>query len=88
MNVPDTVADPLIVTTFDAQLPFTPAGKPLKVAPVAPVVAYVMVVKAVLIQRVWILLPVPELSAMVLSGVTVMVPVFDILPQPHVKVIV
>ena len=32
------VGVPLIVTTLLAQTPVTPVGKPLKVAPVAPVV--------------------------------------------------
>ena len=34
----DAVGVPLMVTTFAAQLPVTPGGRPLKVAPVAPVV--------------------------------------------------
>ena len=50
VNVPDTVGVPLMVTTLDAQLPVTPVGKPVIVAPVAPVVAYVVVVIAVLIH--------------------------------------
>ena len=33
--VPDVVGVPLIVTTLAAQLPVTPAGNPLNVAPVA-----------------------------------------------------
>ena len=32
------LGEPLIVTTFAAHEPFTPAGKPVTVAPVAPVV--------------------------------------------------
>ena len=39
VNGPDAVGVPLIVTTFAAQLPVTPAGNPVTVAPVAPVVA-------------------------------------------------
>jgi len=39
VNAPETVGVPLMVTTFDAQLPVTPVGKPVTVAPVAPVVA-------------------------------------------------
>ena len=39
VNAPDTVGVPLMVTTFDAQPPVTPAGNPVIVAPVAPVVA-------------------------------------------------
>ena len=37
-NEPDAVGVPLIVTTLANQLPVTPDGNPLKVAPVAPVV--------------------------------------------------
>jgi hypothetical protein len=39
VNVPDTEGAPVMVTTFDAQLPVTPVGKPVTVAPVAVVVA-------------------------------------------------
>ena len=38
-KVPEAEGVPLMVTTLAAQLPVTPAGKPLKVAPVASVVA-------------------------------------------------
>jgi hypothetical protein len=44
LNVPDAVGVPLIVATLPAQVPVTPAGKPAKVAPVAPVVAKLIVV--------------------------------------------
>ena len=71
-----------------AQLPVTPAGSPLKVAPVAPVVEYVMLVIAVLIQTVCALVPAAEVSVMVLFGVTVIVPVAVTTPQPPVKVTV
>ena len=57
-----------MVTVLAAQEPVTPAGKPANVAPVAPVVAKVMVVIGVLIQTVWL---VP--AAIVFCGVTVMV---------------
>ena len=56
---------PLIVTTFNAQLPVTPAGKPVKLAPVAPVVLYVMLVMAVLIHTVCALVPSAEVKVMV-----------------------
>ena len=36
---PAAVGVPLIVTTLAAQVPVTPAGSPVTVAPVAPVVA-------------------------------------------------
>ena len=39
VNGPDTEGVPLIVTTFASHVPVTPAGKPVNVAPVAPVVA-------------------------------------------------
>jgi hypothetical protein len=39
VKVPDTEGVPVMVTTFDAQLPVTPVGKPVTVAPVAVVVA-------------------------------------------------
>ena len=38
VNVPDAVGVPLIVTTLLDHAASTPAGKPAKVAPVAPVV--------------------------------------------------
>jgi hypothetical protein len=54
LNVPAAVGVPLIVATLPAHVPVTPAGKPEKVAPVAPVVAKLIVVIAVLIQTVWV----------------------------------
>ena len=51
-----------MVATFDAQAPETPAGKPLNVAPVAVVVAYVIFVMAVLIHLVWELVPTAEVK--------------------------
>ena len=63
----------------------TPAGKPVAVPmPVAPVVAIVMLVSAVLIHRVGVLDGAPA----VLFGVTVIVPVALTVPQPPVKGIV
>ncbi len=76
---------PLIVTTPPAKLPVTPVGNPLKVAPVAPVVVYVMLVTALLIHTVCASVPTAELNVIVLSGVTVMVPVAFTLPQPPVS---
>ena len=72
-----------MVATLPAQDPVTPAGKPEKVAPVAPVVAYVIVVMAELIQTVWL---VP--GAIVFNGVTVIVPVVVAAGQPPVVVTV
>ena len=77
-----------MVTTLEAHAPETPDGKPLNVAPVAPVVEYVIFVMAVLIQTVWLSVPTAEVSVIVLFAVTVMVPVLVILPQPPVRVIV
>ena len=57
-----------MVTTFAAQEPVTPAGKPVTVAPVAPVVANVMLVNGELIQTVR-LLP----AETVFNGLTVTV---------------
>ena len=63
-----------MVITFPDQVAETPAGKlfppdtPLLAMPVAPVVAIVMFVKALLIHKVW-LFPAP--AAAVLFGVTV-----------------
>ena len=57
-----------------AQLPVTPAGSPLKVAPVAPVVEYVILVMAVLIHTDWVLVPGADESVTVLLAVTVIVP--------------
>ena len=52
MKGPETDGIPLIVTTFPDQAPDTPVGKPEKVAPVAPVVAKVILVIGLLIQTV------------------------------------
>jgi hypothetical protein len=49
---PATLGVPLIVTTLAAQEPVTPVGRLVTVAPVAPVVEYVIGVIAVLIQTV------------------------------------
>src|SRR6185295_9468139 len=85
---PVTVGVPLIVTTLAAHGPVTPAGRPVKVAPVAPVVPYVMLAIAVLIQTVCASVPAADVSVMVLFGVTVIVPLAVITPQPPVSVTV
>jgi hypothetical protein len=60
----------------------TPVGKPVGVPiPVAPVVVCVMVVMALLIQMVGV----DEATLVVLSGLTVIVPVADTVPQPPVS---
>ncbi len=82
MNVPEAVGVPEIVIVFEDHAAVTPAGKPVAVPiPVAPVVPCVMLVNAVLIQRVGVLEAVPA----VLSGVTVIVPVAFTVPQPPVN---
>ena len=76
---------PLIVIVFEDHAAVTPAGKPVAVPiPVAPVVAIVMLVRAVLIQRVGVLDGAPA----VLFGVTVIVPVAVFVPPVQPPVIV
>ena len=76
-----------MVIVLEAQCADTPAGKPLApvtpsfVIPVAPVVAMVILVNAVLIQRVGV----DEGAPAVLLAVTVIVPVAFTLPQPPVN---
>ena len=82
------VGVPLIVATLLAQDPVTPVGKPLNVAPVAPVVEYVILVIAVFTHLIWAFVPPAEVKETVLAGVTVIVPVAVIAPQPPVKVTV
>jgi hypothetical protein len=82
VNVPDAVGVPLIVIVPPAKAAVTPAGKPVAVPmPVAPVVAWVIAVKAVLIQSVGVV----EAAPAVLAGVTVMVPVAFTVPHPPVS---
>ena len=71
-----------MVMVFDAKAAVTPDGNPVAVPiPVAPVVAWVMFVNAVLIHKVGD----EEAAPAVLFGVTIMVPVAITLPQPPVK---
>jgi hypothetical protein len=85
---PATIGVPLIVTTFAAHDPDTPVGRFVTVAPVAPVVEYVIGVIAVFIQTVWLVVVAPDVLVTVLLAVTAMVPVVDIVPQPPVNVTV
>ena len=71
--MPEVVGVPLIVMLFAVQLPVTPGGKPVKVAPVALVVLYVIFVMAVLIHFVCMLDPAAEVNTEVLVGVTMTV---------------
>ena len=77
-----------MVTTLAAHAPVTPAGKPLNVAPVAPVVEYVIFVIAVLIHTVCDEVAGAEVKVIVLFAVTVMLPFAVTEPQPPVKVTV
>ena len=70
------------------KVPVTPAGKPANVAPVAPVVLYVIGVIAVSTQTVWLFVLGAEVSVMVLLGRTMMVPLAVTFPQPPVRVTV
>ncbi len=84
-KVPLAVGVPLIVIVFVAHAAVTPAGKPVGAPmPVAPVVACVMLVNAVLIHKVGVEEAVPA----VLAGVTVIVPEAFAVPQPPVNGIV
>jgi hypothetical protein len=82
LNAPPAVGVPLIVMVLAAQAAVTPEGKPVAAPiPVAPVVAMVIAVRAVLIQSVGDEEAVPA----VFAAVTVIVPVAFTLPQPPVK---
>ena len=71
-----------MVIVLDAHAAVTPAGNPVAVPiPVAPVVVWVTLVKAVLIFNVGLELAAPT----VLSADTFMVPVALTLPEPPVK---
>ena len=71
-----------MVIVLDAHAAVTPAGNPVAVPiPVAPVVACVIFVNAVLIHKVGVL----DAAPAVLFGVTVIVPVAFTLPQPPVN---
>jgi hypothetical protein len=70
-----------MVIVFEDHEAFTPAGNPVVVPmPVAPVVVWVIAVRAVFIQSVGV----DEATLTVLFGVTVIVPVALIVPQPPV----
>jgi len=55
--VPEAVGVPEMVMLPPEKVPVTPAGKPENVAPVAPVVLYVIGVIAVFTQTVWLFVP-------------------------------
>ena len=72
-----------MVIVFDAHAAVTPAGRPVAAPiPVAPVVVWVIAVRAVLIHKVGE----EDAALTVLFGVTVIVPVaFKTGPQPPVS---
>ena len=71
-----------MVIVLDAHAAVTPAGNPVAVPiPVAPVVVWVIAVKAVFILTLGLELAAPT----VLSAVTFIVPVALTLPEPPVK---
>ena len=71
-----------MVITSEDQAAETPAGNPVAVPmPVAPVVACVIFVNAVLIHKVGVL----DAAPAVLAEVTVIVPVAFTVPQPPVN---
>jgi len=88
LKVPATVGVPeMVMLPLEKKVPLTPVGKPENVAPVAPVVLYVIDVIAVFTQTVWLSVPGAEVRVMVLLGRTMMVPVAAVtLPQPPVPV--
>ena len=85
MNVPDADGVPDIVISSDDQDALTPDGKPVaEPIPVAPVVAWVISVNAVLIHNVGVL----DAEPTVLFAVPFIVPVAFTLPHPPVNGIV
>ena len=81
--MPLTIGVPIMVTVLFAHEPLTPAGKPVNVAPVAPVVVSVILLITLLIHTVWL---VP--ATIVFNGLTVIVPVVEAGGQPPVVVTV
>ena len=78
--MPVAVGVPLIVATLLAQLAVRPAGKPLKVAPVAPVVAYVIVAIGELMQIDCASVPTADVRLTVLVGLIVSTPLTLVVP--------
>ncbi len=56
-----------MVMSPSEKVPVTPSGKPENVAPVAPVVLYVIGVIAVFTQTVWLSVPGAEVSVMMVG---------------------
>jgi len=80
------VGEPLIVMFPAEKEPVTPGGRPVNVAPVAPVDVYIILAMGELRQAVWVLLA--DVRVMVLTGLTVMEPVAVTVPHPPVRVTV
>jgi len=78
--------EPLIVIFPAEYVPLTPEGSPLNVAPVAPVDEYVILAIGEFKQTVWVLLP--DVRVIVLTVLTVIVPVAVTVPHPPVRVTV
>jgi len=70
-----------MVMTPPEKLLTKPVGKPVTVAPVAPMVLYVISVIAVPTQTLWLFVPDAEVRVMAVLGCTVMVPVAVTSPQ-------
>ena len=66
--MPAAVGVPLMVTVLEAQAPATPGGRPVTVAPVAPVVVYVIESMAEPRHIDWLLVPGRELRVMPQTG--------------------
>ena len=80
--MPDAVGVPEMMVVLPAQAAVTPAGSPLDAPiPVAPVVVWVILVSAVLIQSVGV----AEAADTVLFCVTFIVPVAFTVPHPPVN---
>jgi hypothetical protein len=77
-----------MVMTPPEKLLTKPVGKPVTVAPVAPMVLYVISVIAVPTQTLCSSVPDGEVRVMAVLGCTVMVPVAVTFPQPPVKITV
>ena len=77
----------MVMILFD-QLPVTPSGRPLKVAPVAPVVVYVIVFIELLSHILWLSEPTPDVNDIEFIVTIEIVPVFVTIPHPPVSVIV
>ena len=75
MKVPEAVGVPEMMMIPPKKVSVTPGGKSEDVAPVAPVVLYVISIIGVLTQTVWLSVPGAEVRVMVVLGCTMMVPV-------------